>query len=678
MKLNKNQYFKRKHLSGLVVLALMTGTAQAGKITSMPSASGADGFGGWNEDNVEIIVNDGSYNPSDGSYVLGADSDGSYVGMVNDGAGTPTGVALGKDWPVGEPPGIKVVNDDANVKAPKPPNCIMTTSYLDAGYLDTDNPVQNTCSGPFQSHKRYKIGMLPSSIDGVGADAIDLVFNVEAEAGQRSYQIYQKINNWTGSRLEGFQVQIGTGVGANFQTASEAGINLADLNISIPEAIWPVATSDVAVFSIGLFGPPDDKHPTTGYFDPDQRAGFEIAEHGDPTLTDTLNSVGTLGSDYVPGLPDATTNQFGPWLPDTMLPYGVFFDDDGNPETDAALMAWYGWNPAIGALGWMSGSHGTDSDPTPFQEITAAEVTAMGENLAFTMGEIDDLVNVGLDYLITIGNVSTFNSSTITIRVIPHKDTSGAGAPPYVGEDGHPLIPVPELTFSSSDADVLLDPNPTFVVGGLLTARVGDADLNADPAALETVDVTVTSSTGLSATLTLEEQGENRGVFVAILPEEFSNIAIGETVTMTYVDADIGDGTSETKTSTSTAGEEVIIVESNVFIDEFEVPEEATNLEREEIKLKIENDGDETVSGSVLVTGSDGSSLPGNFNNLEPGEEAEFDWNWKPKLEDKRVAETVTFTATVIIDGEVVATATGSTLVVPKDNDKPDEDEDDD
>ena len=31
-------------------------TAQAGKIISVPSASGAIGFGGWNIDNVDVVV----------------------------------------------------------------------------------------------------------------------------------------------------------------------------------------------------------------------------------------------------------------------------------------------------------------------------------------------------------------------------------------------------------------------------------------------------------------------------------------------------------------------------------------------------------------------------------------------------------------------------------------------
>ncbi len=312
-------------LSGLVLMGLLATTAQAGKITSIPSASGAEGFGGWNLDNVEVVLNgtqgaigdvfNSWFDELTGAYNFATDSDFSYVANVDDGAGAPMGIALAKDWPVGEPAGIKIVNDDAGVKPPKPANCIMATSYLADHYLDSADPQQVLCSGPFQSHKRYKLAMLPTGFDG-----IDLVFNVEAEDGSRTYQIFQKINNWTDGRLEGFKVEIGVGVGANFKTASDAGIALDDLNISVPTEIWPVGEADVAVFSAGLFGPLDKHTGSVGFFDPEQRAGFKINEHGSTTLTDTLTATETLGSDYAE-VPAGATNQFGPWIADNILPY---------------------------------------------------------------------------------------------------------------------------------------------------------------------------------------------------------------------------------------------------------------------------------------------------------------------------------------------------------------------
>ncbi|MFV9616605.1 MAG: hypothetical protein ACNYZG_11655, partial [Gammaproteobacteria bacterium] len=96
----QNQFKKNtiRPLSGLVLMGLLATTAQAGKIISMQSASGAEGFGGWNLDNIEVIVNGASswYNEVDGSYFFSADSDHTYIANVDDGATTPTitGIAL--------------------------------------------------------------------------------------------------------------------------------------------------------------------------------------------------------------------------------------------------------------------------------------------------------------------------------------------------------------------------------------------------------------------------------------------------------------------------------------------------------------------------------------------------------------------------------------------------------
>ena len=40
----------------------------------------------------------------------------------------------------------------------------------------------------------------------------------------RPYQVFSKINNYTGKRLAGYKVVVGIGTGSAFQSASEAGI----------------------------------------------------------------------------------------------------------------------------------------------------------------------------------------------------------------------------------------------------------------------------------------------------------------------------------------------------------------------------------------------------------------------------------------------------------------------
>ncbi len=528
----------------IIVLTGFSSTAHAGKIRSISSASGADGFGGWNLANVEVIL-DGALSTFDettGAYRFSADSSLTYQSRVfDDDVGTTLmAYVLAKDWPIGEPAGIKIVNDDLAVKDGNPTSCIMSTSYLDGHFLDTADPKQVLCSGPFQSHKRFKVAMLPSTVaDGPGLEkGIDLVFNVEQDGTSRDYQVFQKINNWTDERLQGFTVQVGTGLGANFVPASDltAGVGVANLSLSVPDAYWSV--DQLANFSTGLFGPVDYKHGRpAGFFDPVTRAGFEIVEFPNESgKTDTLTSGAALVSGYadLPAGALAAANQFGPWLPGNMLPYGLYLDDDNNPRTDPALVGWYGYNPNLTDFGWMQGA------AENFASIPDTEIINKGKHLSYTMSVIDDLANINLNYVVTIADISSFpgyalNAATFTIRIIPTRDALATPEPDYVAKG----IPTPAPKFTDRDGVVALDPNPVFSNGDLLVARVGDADLNLDAKVTETVEVAISSTTGLSGTLTLIEQGNNRGVFVAALPDEYSNFAAGldVTVTMTYIDA---------------------------------------------------------------------------------------------------------------------------------------------
>lgn len=542
-----------RKLSLAIVLAACSVVTQAGKITSTTSASGAEGFGGWNLNNVEVAL-DGTpgsvgevltswFDELTGAYSFAPDSDFSYQAAVADAesGGTVMGYALAKDWPIGEPAGIKIVNDDFDVKEGRPTNCVMSTSYLDDHFLDTAEPLQVLCSGPFQSHKRYKLAMLPTTVDGGNSDSVDLVFNVEAEEGSRDYQIFQKINNWTNSRLEGFTIEVGFGVGIDFELASSnVDVGVANLSLAVPESVWNA--KQLANFSAGLFGPEDTKHDRpAGYFDPVDSAGFFIDEYPvDSGVTDALHATTTLGSDYVdvPAGANAAANQFGKWIPNSMLPYGIFFDDDGDPETDAELKYWYGYNPDIAALGWMTGAE------FGFQAVDNVVIAGLGPDLLYTMGPIDDLVNIGLNYIVTVGDVSSFPDSQFTVRITPTKDSTAQADPLYVG-----VLPVPALGFDSADGVVSITPSPEFAIGTSLIARVADADLTA------TVDVLVSTDDPLVAdqTLTLVEQGEGRAVFTGEVPAAFSQVALGSTVTLTYTDANDGVNADVVKTADTLA-----------------------------------------------------------------------------------------------------------------------------
>jgi hypothetical protein len=339
-----------------------------------------------------------------------------------------------------------------------------------------------------------------------------------------------------------------------------------------------------------------------------------------------------------------------------MLPYGIFFDDDGNPDTDAALVAWYGWNPATGGLGWMRGA--LDS----FAAIPAADIQAMGANLTYTSSLIDDLVNIGLNYLVRVGDVSSFPASannTFTIRVTPTRDTSGTGVPAYVGQTPDPL-----LLYASSDASVLLQPETTFAIGSLLTARVGDADLNQDPAVAEEITVSISSSSGLSEPLTLVEQGVNRGVFAAILPESYSNVTAGTVVTMAYFDA----SAAAEKTSSTTAEGQPVPVLSDVSITDLSVPTSLLDGKTSRLSVTVANDktASEPATGTLLLTGSDGSEFTASFTNLNPGKKVKFAFRWTAHLAVPTIPQTVEWVASATVNDLLIDGAEGVTQVLVK------------
>jgi putative cell wall-binding protein len=305
----------------------------------------------------------------------------------------------------------------------------LATSYLEGGFLDDPVPEQVTCSSEFQTHKRYKLAMLPTAVDGGTGleEGIDLVFNVDEEEGSRDYQVFQKANNWTNGRLEGFTIEVGTGIGDEFVPAMGAGgVGEANLSISAPANFFDAG--QLATFSQGLFGPADKNHDTPGFFDQNNRAGFNIVEAGILSgQTDTLTSGAPLVSNY--------GDLFGPWLPNNMLPNGYFFDDDADPDTDAQLMAWYGFNEVLGEMGWMYGAAGDTSvvpdDPNDgFAAVSDATIAEWEADSLYSIGVIEDLVNVGLNYVVTVGDTTSFES--FTIRVTPLVDTSGAGVPVFV------------------------------------------------------------------------------------------------------------------------------------------------------------------------------------------------------------------------------------------------------
>ena len=468
------QAFKLSALSAALLVG--SSTAIAGQIVGGPQgvpSPETQGFGAWNLDNVSVqIINveDGSdtgkvYSEADGSYdvmTYGDTFQSPVYDSVGEAVGDVTGVLHGKDWPVGEPSGLKVVNDadiNATLSHSRPASCLMSTSYflyselpdtdpdhaLEGGWLDSQDlygtaPNPTVCGSPFQTHKRFKVDAVTPTAADTAADAsapakpIDLVINVDPLSGEtamRRYMVLQKLNNYSDRRYSGYSVEVGFGVGADFQTPTDAGVDAAaNIVLSIgtgedvdnegnPIDIWQ--SDDLANFSAGLFGTADEKHPNDGFFDTN-RAGYNVELEA---TAHKISSTTKLDSNY--------NTIFGNWLPSKWEPTAIFFDEDMNPLTDALLVAYWGDNPNTPEedYTWLQGNS-TGFAPATLDQLYAWSTdTGMADGTSrYSMGGVEDLLNLGMTYIVEVGDVTTYPASNFTIRMTPVVDAADDGTEP--------------------------------------------------------------------------------------------------------------------------------------------------------------------------------------------------------------------------------------------------------
>lgn len=384
----------------------------------------------------------GTFDKVTGAYSPMALGD-SFVSTIVNTSNEVVAKLTGKVWPIGEPVGIKAVYGDTKVKNGKPQNCLINTAFLSAldsgdataAYLNTTHPQPVICSSAFQTHKRFKVAMQPATVAGIadGAEGkpIDLVFNVADGDGLQPYEVFSKINNYTGKRLKGYKIVVGQGTGSSFVSASEAGIaDKLHISLGIGEG-WSSGSAGaadgsdlfhddgLATFSHGLFGEIDiPKHPTNGFFDT-RTAGFNVTQTcavlpcavspnpfvggADLLESDTIVSTTVLPSNY--------TTFFGDWLPQTMQPTGIFYDDDNDPSTDDTLTAWW------------DGKNWRKNNDSGFEIVTEAELLAWHEAGNYVVEKIEDVLNLGINYIVKVGddldNDPSTTASEITIRIIP-------------------------------------------------------------------------------------------------------------------------------------------------------------------------------------------------------------------------------------------------------------------
>jgi hypothetical protein len=282
------------------------------------------------------------------------------------------------------------------------------------GCLMTSNP-SASCTSPFQSGKRIKQQV-------TGFDPVDLVFNLAdtQSTANTFYQVFGRLINVTDKPIEGFTVELGFGgAGDPFTLASADQLAFSTDFTAQPNNSGKTSSTQ---FPFGLFGAADDSPNflLDGFFD-DQRTGLDLAQ--------TSNTLTATQDDYF----GEYANMFGLWNAQSDVPEGLFWDADGNPETDALLMAWQledgvdFWelrrttgqtcdpsNPAICTPGETLGTYVTGTYHQILSELTSDPFDPL-----FSSGAIEDLANLNLNYALKLGDLGGYDSFTIRTSAFP-------------------------------------------------------------------------------------------------------------------------------------------------------------------------------------------------------------------------------------------------------------------
>tara|TARA_R110002110_G_scaffold406421_1_gene626245 strand:- start:40050 stop:41348 length:1299 start_codon:yes stop_codon:yes gene_type:complete len=370
---------------------------------------------GWNQGNV----------------VSGGEVDGTFIQKIydqptTDGSGASSTGDLIYTPPEAVAPGLRVENDAPGAGSGNGVyNCIIASGAA------------ASCNSEFQSGKRFKLNQ-------TAPGPVDLTFDLDLEGNFASvdndglYKVFQKYGNDTGSALAGFSVQLGFGIGDSFM-GSVIGDGLGFLDLGAD----PQPNEFSSQFAAGLFGAGGtSKHPLQGYFS-DTRAGFALERVSE----DLFQSTGFTGSEL-----SGYEALFGDWMSYSMVPQGYFYDHDGDPLTDALLMAHLNAETGEWIMNRALESDGTVSTTTvyegndgiPVADVAAVEAALKEAVTAFSLlsctdaayedgpclvgeGEIEDLAKFNVTYFLDQVLVAATNdflnlayggeSSSFTLRI---------------------------------------------------------------------------------------------------------------------------------------------------------------------------------------------------------------------------------------------------------------------
>lgn len=261
------------------------------------------------------------------------------------------------------------------------------------------------CDSESGSGKRIKV-----RLTGLGATNIRLRTTSSADHPSVDYFTFGKTSNYSGARMTGFSLEL----------LDVDGNAMGELD---PEnaVLFNLDATDIGLgarLTDGLFGAGGQENDI-GFFS-GQRAGFAISTSDDVLTFGTLSNavhVENFGTSY---------------LDNSMVPDGIFWDDNDVPDDEGALIAWNN----LGGGGWTYGALDTvanidvrleelasslgvdvadlayaDGAQVPADIVAAAEASGL-----FEVAPIEDLRNANLNYTMTVGTVE---GGEVTVRIVP-------------------------------------------------------------------------------------------------------------------------------------------------------------------------------------------------------------------------------------------------------------------